>query len=148
MPLDHSYVGRDYPVPEPYLVSREKIREFAEAIGATDAAYVDRDAARALGYPDVIAPPTFAITVIGLGAQLMISDESLGLNFGRVVHGDQRFEYARPIAAGDQLTCVVYIDEITSRGGHDFLTYRGEVRTTAGEPLVTGRTRLVIRGVQ
>ncbi len=146
MPLDHSYVGRSYPVPGAYLVSREKIREFAEAIGASEAAYVDPDAARALGHPDVIAPPTFAITVTNVGAKVMAETPGLGLDYSRVVHGDQKFSYTRPIHAGDRLTCVVYIDEISSRGGHDFLLYRSELATPEGEPVVTARTKLVVRG--
>lgn len=63
MALDQSFVGRSYPATAPYEVGREKIREFAEAIGDAAPAYTDAEAARALGYPDVIAPPTFVFSI-------------------------------------------------------------------------------------
>src|SRR5256885_2538036 len=126
MPMDPSYAGHTYPSAQPYLVGREKIREFADAIGATEPAYLDPAAARALGHPDVIAPPTFPIVLTASGTQRMIDDPGLGLDFSRVVHGDQRFRYTRPVHAGDRLTCTTTIEEITSRAGNDFLTSRTE----------------------
>jgi acyl dehydratase len=146
MPLDQSFVGRTYPPTVPYRVGREKIREFARAIGAADPAYHDPDAARALGHPDVVAPPTFPIVVTAAATEQLIDDPGLGLDFGRVVHGGQRFAYARPIVAGDELVCRHTVEEILSRGGHDFLNTRTEVATAAGEPVVTVWCRLVVRG--
>jgi acyl dehydratase len=145
VPLDPSFAGRSYGPTEPYLVSREKIREFADAIGAADAPYRDAAAARALGHPDVIAPPTFAVVVTGAG-EVLRDDPELGLDFSRVVHGDQRFAYQRPVYAGDRLAVVCTIEEIMSRAGHDFLTARSEVTDGAGAPVVTVWTRLVVRG--
>jgi acyl dehydratase len=146
MPLDPSFAGRTYPPTAPYLVGREKIREFAAAIGAADAAYHDPDVARSLGHPDVIAPPTFPVVVTWAANRQLIDDPELGLDFSRVVHGDQRFAYARPVAAGDELVCVNTVEEITSRGGHDFLTTRTDVSTVAGEPVVSVSSKLVVRG--
>jgi acyl dehydratase len=146
MPLDPSYAGRSFPPTPPYLVGREKIREFATAIGATDSAYHDLDAARSLGHADVVAPPTFPVVVTWATNQQLIDDPGLGLDFSRVVHGDQRFAYTRPVVAGDELVCVNTVEEILSRGGHDFLTTRTEVATTAGEPVVSVHARLVVRG--
>jgi acyl dehydratase len=146
MPLDQSFVGRSWPATPPYLVGREKIREFAAAIGATDAEYHDPEAARAAGYPDVVAPPTFPVVVTMAASRQIITDPSLGLDYSRVVHGDQKFAYTRPVVAGDSLVCVNTVDEITSRGGHDFLTTRTEVTTEAGEPVVTVWSKLVQRG--
>ena len=148
MPLDPSFVGRSWPPTEPYLVGREKIREFARAIGATDAAYHDLDAAKALGYPDVIAPPTFPVVVTMGSSRQIIEDPELGLDYSRVVHGDQKFAYVRPVVAGDALVCVNSVEEITSRGGHDFLTTRTEVTTEAGEPVLTAWSKLVQRGAE
>ncbi|OJF15566.1 MaoC family dehydratase N-terminal domain-containing protein [Couchioplanes caeruleus] len=147
MPLDPSFVGRSWPATEPYLVGREKIREFATAIGATDSLYHDPEAARAAGYPDVVAPPTFpvVITMTASGRQIL-ADPALGLDYRRVVHGDQKFAYTRPVVAGDALVCVNSVDEITSRGGHDFMTTRTEVSTVDGEPVVTVWSKLVQRG--
>jgi acyl dehydratase len=146
MPLDPSFVGRSWPATAPYQVGREKIREFATAIGATDAEYHDPEAARALGYTDVVAPPTFPIVVTMAASGQIIRDPELGMDYSRVVHGDQKFAYTRPVVAGDTLVCVITVDEITSRGGHDFLTTRVEVTTEAGEPVVTAWSKLVQRG--
>lgn len=146
MPLDPSFVGRSWPATPPYLVGREKIREFAAAIGATDAEYHDPEAAKAAGYPDVVAPPTFPVVVTMAASRQIVADPALGLDYSRVVHGDQKFAYTRPVVAGDSLVCVNTVDEITSRGGHDFLTTRTEVTTEAGEPVVTVWSKLVQRG--
>jgi acyl dehydratase len=146
MPLDPSFVGRTYPPTPPYEVGREKIREFATAVGAAHPAHRDPDAARALGHPDVVAPPTFPIVMSMDAGNQIINDPALGIDYSRVVHGDQRFSYTRPVYAGDRLTCVCTVDEITSRGGHDFVTTRTEVATEDGEPVVTVWSKLVVRG--
>ncbi|WP_229073980.1 MaoC family dehydratase N-terminal domain-containing protein [Actinoplanes sp. DH11] len=148
MSLDQSFVGRSWPATEPYLVGREKIREFARAIGATDAEYLDPEAARAAGYADVVAPPTFPIVFTMAASRQIISDPELGLDYTRVVHGDQRFAYTRPVVAGDALVCVNSVEEITSRGGHEFITTRTEVSTEGGDPVVTVWSKLVQRGVE
>ncbi|SCG14085.1 Acyl dehydratase [Micromonospora echinofusca] len=146
MSLDPSFVGRTYPPTAPYQVGREKIREFATAIGTADPAHHDPAAARALGHPDVVAPPTFPIVLTLAANQQIIDDPDLGVDYSRVVHGDQRFAYTRPVVAGDELVCVSVIDDVSSRGGHGFLTTRTEVATAAGEPVVTVWSKLVVRG--
>jgi acyl dehydratase len=144
--LDQSFVGRTYPPTAPYQVGREKIREFASAVGLDDPVHFDVEAAKAAGYADLVAPPTFAIVLTMAASRLMIDDPELGMDYSRVVHGDQRFAYARPIVAGDELVCVNTVEEITSRGGHDFLTTRTDVNTTAGEHVVAAWSKLVVRG--
>src|SRR4051794_1427416 len=134
MPLDPSFVGRTYPPTPPYEVGREKIREFATAVGATHAAHRDPDAARTLGHPDLVAPPTFPIVLTMAAGDQITHDPALGIDYSRVVHGDQRFAYTRPVYAGDRLTCACIVEEITSRAGHDFVTTRTDVATEAGEP--------------
>ncbi|MEQ4302730.1 MaoC family dehydratase N-terminal domain-containing protein [Plantactinospora sp. B6F1] len=146
MSLDPSFVGRSYPPTPPYQVGREKIREFATAIGAADPAYHDPDAARALGHADVVAPPTYPFTITMAANRQIVEDPELGVDYSRVVHGDQRFRYTRPVVAGDELVCVNTIEEIVNRGGHGYMTTRTEVSTTAGEPVVTVWTKLVVRG--
>ena len=146
MPLDPSFVGRSWPPTEPYLVGREKIREFARAIGATDLEYHDPEAARAIGYPDVVAPPTFPVVVAMAAGNQIVADPALGMDYTRVVHGDERFAYARPVVAGDSLVCVSRVEEITQRGGHDFITTRTDVSTEGGESVVTVWSKLVQRG--
>ncbi|MGB9377372.1 MAG: MaoC family dehydratase N-terminal domain-containing protein [Mycobacteriales bacterium] len=145
MALDPAFVGKEYPPTEPYEVGREKIREFAAAIGDDNPAYRDRDAAGALGYPDVIAPPTFPIVVTMQAATQIIDDPQLGLDYSRVVHGEQSFSYSRPVRAGDRLTVVVSVESIRSAAGNDIITTRGEVSTVDGEHVVTARSTLVSR---
>jgi acyl dehydratase len=145
VPLDPSFVGRSYPPTAPYHVGREKIREFAAAIGDANPAYTDVDAARALGHPDLVAPPTFAI-VLSLGAaHLVVTDPALGLDYSRVVHGEQRFSYARPIVAGDELSVIVTVEKIRSVAGNDIITTRGDIVTTDGEAVCSAYSTLVSR---
>ena len=146
MPLNPSLVGRTYPPTAPYEVGREKIREFAEAVGDADPAYTDPQAARALGHPDVIAPPTFPFVITYRAAAQVVEDPEVGVDYSRVVHGDQRFAYTRPVRAGDRLTVTSSIEAVKSMAGNDFLTVRGEVRDEAGEHVVTATMMLVVRG--
>jgi len=146
MPLDPSYEGRVYPPYPPYLVGREKLREFATAIGATDPIHHDVAAAQARGYADVVAPPTFPIVLSDAASKVIINDPGLGMDYSRVVHGDQRFAYDRPVVAGDVLICQHTIESITTRGGHDFITTRADLTTPDGERIVRTWTKLVQRG--
>ncbi|GAB3580477.1 MaoC family dehydratase N-terminal domain-containing protein [Amycolatopsis endophytica] len=146
MPLDPSFTGRTYPPDSTYEVGREKIREFALAIGDASPVHVDPEAARAAGYPDVIAPPTF-LTIINLEAiNTIVADPELGLDYGRMVHGDQSFSHVRPVHAGDVLSITTTVEDIKSRAGNDFLTVRAEVTDAAGELVCTTRAQLVVRG--
>jgi acyl dehydratase len=146
VPLDQSFVGRTYPPTPPYEVGREKIREFAEAIGDDNPAYRDPEAARALGHPDVIAPPTFGIVLSMTAGRQVVADPELGLDYTRVVHGEQRFVIARPIRAGDRLTVTMTVENIRAAAGNDMITTRGDVTTVAGEPVFTAYSTLVARG--
>ncbi|MEU3898167.1 MaoC family dehydratase N-terminal domain-containing protein [Streptomyces sp. NPDC045251] len=148
MALDQSFVGRTYPPTEPYEVGREKIREFAEAVGDANPAYTDTEAAKALGHPDVIAPPTFVFSVTFRAAAQVIEDPRLGLDYSRVVHGDQKFAYSRPVRAGDRLSVTSSIEAIKSMAGNDILDIRGEVHDEAGERVVTTWIKLVARAAE
>ncbi|WP_405999142.1 MaoC family dehydratase N-terminal domain-containing protein [Streptomyces sp. NBC_00829] len=148
MALDQSFVGRSYPPTSPYEVGREKIREFAEAVGDANPAYTDPDAAKALGHSDVIAPPTFAFAITFRAAEQVIQDPQLGLDYDRVVHRDQRFAYTRPVRAGDRLTVASTIESIKALAGNDVVEVRGEVHDEAGEHVVTAWTKLVARAAE
>jgi acyl dehydratase len=145
MALNLDFAGRSFPSAEPYRVGREKIREFADAIGAPEPAYRDPAAARALGHADVIAPPTFPVVITMPLCRQIADDPDLGLGFNRIVHGDQRFAYQRPVRAGDELTCVAHVEQVSSRAGLDAVTLRLELSSVAGEPVVTAWTRLIGR---
>jgi acyl dehydratase len=146
MPVNHSYVGRAYPAGAPYEVSRVKIREFADAIGDPNPLYRDRAAAQAAGYPDVIAPPTFAIVITMASSAGVVSDPGLGLNYAMVVHGEQRFEYSRQIAAGDIVTAQSTISDIRDAGRNVLMTTQTQIRTLDGEHVCTAHSTLVERG--
>ncbi len=146
MPLDQSYIGRVYPPTPPYQVGREKIREFATAIGDPNPLYRDVEAARAAGHPDVIAPPTFAAALTLPAGHQVISDPDLGIDYSRVVHGEQRFVHRRPIRAGDELQVVVTVDNIRVAAGNDMLTTRADVSTVDGEEVLTAYSTIVARG--
>ncbi|MFI1797693.1 MaoC family dehydratase N-terminal domain-containing protein [Streptomyces sp. NPDC020379] len=148
MALDQSFVGRTYPATEPYEVGREKIREFAEAIGDANPVYTDPEAAKALGHPDVIAPPTFVFAITFRAAGQVVQDPQLGLDYDRVVHGDQKFAYTRPVRAGDRLTVTSKIEAIKSMAGNDLVTVRGDVHDESCEHVVTAHTMLVARAAE
>jgi acyl dehydratase len=146
VPLDPAFVGHAYPRSEIYEVGRQKIKEFADAIGDDHPMYRDSSAARAAGHADVIAPPTFATILFGkYSLQSLVDDPKLGLNYERLVHGDMSFEYERPVCAGDQLTVITHIAQIDSRMGNDFLNIRAEIDTADGDRVVTAYAQLVIR---
>jgi acyl dehydratase len=148
MALDQSFVGRSYPPTEPYEVGREKIREFAEAIGDGNPVYTDPDAAKGFGHPDVIAPPTFVFAITYRAAGQVIQDPLLGLDYSRVVHGQQGFTYTRPVRAGDRLSVTSTIESIKSMAGNEVLEVRGEVHDASGEHVVTALTKLVARRLE
>jgi acyl dehydratase len=145
MALDAGLVGRSYPPSAVYEVGRTKIAEFAAALGESDPAHRDPDAARALGHPDVIAPPTFAIVVTLEAANVVLTDPDLDFDYSRVVHGEQRFTHHRPIRAGDRLVATTSIDNVRTVAGNDMLTTRVDVATEDGEPVCTATSMLVSR---
>ncbi len=143
MPLAASYIGRTFIRPTPYEVGREKIREFADAIGDPNPAYRDPEAAKALGHPDVIAPPTFPFVFTFSASELLLDE--LGIELSNVIHGDQRFGYARPVRPGDRLTCIVTVENVRAVAGNQFLSTRTDVTDAGGEDVVTTWSTLVIR---
>ena len=146
MAINPDYVGRTFEPSEPYEVSRVKIAEFATAIGESSPLCRDRAAAQAAGYPDVIAPPTFAIVVTSAGNSKLISDPDLGVNYAMVVHGEQSFTHARPLHAGDVVVSQSTIESIRPLGSMTTMTTVTEIRTVDGEQVCTARSTLVERG--
>lgn len=144
--MDSSFVGRSFPLGEPYAVGAEKIREFASAIGDDNPICHSTAAARAAGHDALVAPPTFAVVAVARAQDAVLFDPALGLDFSRVVHGDQRFVHHRPILAGDTLHCTVHVDSIRSLGANDVLTVRAELSLADGAPVATAVSSLVARG--
>jgi acyl dehydratase len=131
---------------DPYVVGREKVREFASAVFATAQIHHDVDAAIAAGFPDVVAPPTFPIVIQEKTLHQLLSHPGAGIDFSRVVHGDQKFEYHRPLVAGDEVVATLRVTKIQSLGGHTMVTSESTITTTSGEPVVVATSTLVIRG--
>ncbi|MDH2443308.1 MaoC family dehydratase N-terminal domain-containing protein [Amnibacterium sp. CER49] len=146
MAVNADLAGTAYPETEPYLVGREKVREFARATGSTDPVALDPAAAEAAGFADVVAPPTFAVVVQDRTLGQLLADERAGIDFSRVVHGDQRFTYSRPIVAGDLLTARMTVTSVKTLGGNAMVTAESDIRDAAGEHVVTAVSTLVVRG--
>ena len=146
MSVNPQLVGRVFAPTEPYLVGREKVREFSRAVFATSPLSLDVAAARAAGYSDLVAPPTFAVVVQELTLHQLLSEPDAGIDFSRVVHGDQRFTFTRPIVAGDELTATLTVASIKSLGGHSMVTAESSIVGADGGHVVTATSTLVVRG--
>ena len=146
MAINPDYAGRTFEPSEPYEVSRVKIAEFATAIGEPSPLCRDRAAARAAGYPDVIAPPTFAIVITSVASAKLIFDPGLGVNYAMVVHGEQSFTHARPLHAGDVVVGQSTLESIKQVRNMTTMATVTEVRTVDGEHVCTARAIVVERG--
>jgi len=146
MPVNPELQGRVFPPVPPYLVGREKIREFSRAVFATNPINHDPEAARAAGYADVVGPPTFAVVIQEATLAQLLAEPDSGIDFSRVVHGDQRFSYTRPIVAGDELTATLTVASVKSLGGHSMVTAESAVVDATGAHVVTTTSTLVVRG--
>ncbi len=138
--------GKKYPATDPYLVGREKIREFANAVQSTNPMNLDVFAAQTAGYTDIIAPPTFAVVIQERSLKTVLSDKEVGIDFSRVVHGDQRFIHVRPIVAGDELISELEISSIKSLAGNFMVTFETNIFDAAKELVCTAISTLVVRG--
>ena len=138
--------GREFSPTLPYLVGREKVREFARAVFATSPLSYDVEAALAAGYPDLVAPPTFPVVVQEATLAQLLAEPDAGIDFTRVVHGDQRFSYTRPVVAGDELTATLRVASIKQLGGHSMVTAESTIVDASGAHVVTAISTLVVRG--
>lgn len=146
MSVNPELVGRVFPPVGPYLVGREKVREFARAVLATNPIYLDIVAARAAGHPDVVAPPTFVVVVQELTLAQLLAEPDANIDFTRVVHGDQRFSFSRDIVAGDELTATLAVTSVKTLGGHSMVTSESVMTDALGDHVVTATSTLVVRG--
>ncbi|WP_394554432.1 MaoC family dehydratase N-terminal domain-containing protein [Agromyces sp. MMS24-JH15] len=146
MPVNPELRGHVFAPLEPYLVGREKVREFANAVFATNPIHLDVEAARAAGYADVVAPPTFAVVVQERTLAQLLAVPDGGIDFSRVVHGDQRFRTTRPVVAGDELFAHLEVTAIKTLGAHSMITAETRVEDASGEHVVTAIATLVVRG--
>jgi acyl dehydratase len=128
MPISETHAGRSYPPTEPYEVSAAKIAEFATALGDDNPAY--RGA-------EPVAPPTFVAVVSATAWESMFADAELDLALRRLVHGDQRFSYARPLRAGDVITATLTIDRVRVRAGSEIVSCSVMIKTVDGQEICT-----------
>ncbi len=146
MPVNTELVGRVFPPTAPYLVGREKVREFARAVFATDPQHVDPAAAQALGYADVVAPPTFAMVIQDLTLQQLLAEPDSGIVLERLIHAEQRFRYTRPILAGDELVGTLSVTGVRAVGKGAMVTSEAEITDASGAHVVTATSILLVGG--
>jgi acyl dehydratase len=128
-----------------YAVGREKVREYAHAVGETDARYLDPDAARAAGFADVVAPPMFAAVYCAPALLPALVDPEIGMDFARMVHAAQEFTWGEPVVAGDEITTDAELEESSERGGMRFFVFKTTSTNQRGEPVSEGRWTNLVR---
>ncbi|HKJ11320.1 MAG TPA: MaoC family dehydratase N-terminal domain-containing protein [Ornithinimicrobium sp.] len=146
MAVNPDFAGREYPPTGPYSVSATSIAAFAQAVGAENVLHTDTDAAHDQGYAGVVAPPTYAVVIAQQCEAQYVADPEAGIDFSRVVHGEQRFDHHSPIVAGDELVGTLHVDALRQVGGNSMVTTRTELARTGGEPVSTVTSMLVVRG--
>ncbi|RLP75743.1 MaoC family dehydratase [Mycetocola tolaasinivorans] len=146
MSVNPELQGRTLPASASYLVGREKVREFSRAVFAQSPLNHDPEAAIAAGYADVVAPPTFAVVVQEHALAELLALPDTGIDFARVVHGDQRFSFTRPIVAGDLLTATLTVTSVKTLGAHSMVTAESRIVDASGDHVVTAISTLVVRG--
>lgn len=142
--MNNELIGREFPPTPPYLVGREKVREFARAVFADAPLHTDVEAARALGYADVVAPPTFAMVIQDLTLQQLLSEPDSGIVLARTIHAEQKFSYSKPIVAGDELTGQMKVTGIRMMAGNAMITSAAEIADAAGDHVVTATSMLLV----
>jgi acyl dehydratase len=145
VPLNLALRGRTYPEVR-YTVDRDRVVAFAEAIGEHGPLFRDPEAAREAGYPDQVAPPTFLTVLHFLAGAQVVGDPELGLDYTRVVHGGQEYEWVRPVVVGDRLTARPRIADVYARGPHEYLVIEADITDASGERVAVARTTLISRG--
>jgi acyl dehydratase len=139
-------IGKTYE-PTLYAVGREKIREYARAVGETNPIYLDLDEARAAGHADLVAPPMFAVVYSGPAMGPVLLDPEVGMNFATMVHGGQEFEWGTLVVAGDEITTVASVQQIYERDGRGFYVFETLSSNQRGEQVARGTWTNIVRGV-
>jgi acyl dehydratase len=145
MSIKTDAIGKCYP-PQVYAVGREKIREYAYAVGETNSLHTDHEAARAAGYADLVAPPMFAVVYAGRAVTPALFDPEIGINFAMMVHGGQEFAWGPLVIAGDEVTTTTSVKEIADRGGMGFYVFESVSVNQRSETVCTGTWTNIVRG--
>jgi acyl dehydratase len=128
-----------------YAVGREKVREFASAVGEENPLHHDPAAAREAGYADVVAPPMFAVVFGGRAMAPALFDPEVGIDFARMVHGGQEFVWGPPVVAGDEIATEVEVKDVAERGGLQFYVFESRSTNQDGETVCTGTWTNIVR---
>ena len=144
--MNEDAVGKAYPRFE-YEVGREKIREYAHAVGEDNPLYFDRDRARAAGFRDIPAPPMFAVVYSAGSVGPAVLDPDVGINFAMMVHGSQEFSWGEPVCAGDLISTETTVKSVSERGGMGFYVFESVSRNQDGDEVVRGTWTNIVRGV-
>jgi acyl dehydratase len=145
MAVSAEAIGKTYP-PTTYAVGREKIREYAAAVGESNPLHFDVDAARAAGYADLVAPPMFAVVYASRSVGPALFDPEVGLNFSMMVHGGQEFEWPELVVAGDEIETSTTVKDISERGGMAFYVFESRSGNQRGETVCIGTWTNIVRG--
>jgi acyl dehydratase len=145
MDLKTGAIGKTYP-PNTYAVGREKIREYAAAVGETNPLHFDLEAARGAGYADLVAPPMFAVVYAARSVGPAVLDPEVGIDFARMVHGGQEFRWGPLVVAGDEITTTAAVKEISERGEMTFYVFESSSENQRGETVCTGTWTNIVRG--
>jgi len=132
--------------PVTYAVGREKVREYAHAVGETNPLHHDVDAARAAGHADVVAPPMFVVVYTSAAVGPAMLDPEVGMDFARMVHGAQEFAWGALVVAGDEITTEVELADVSERGGMGFYVFESRSDNARGERVCTGKWTCIVRG--
>jgi acyl dehydratase len=147
MPIKTEAIGKSYP-PLLYAVGREKIREFAAAVGETNPLHLDLEAARTAGYDDLVAPPMFAVVYAGPSVTPALFDPEVGIVFAMLVHGRQEFRWERVVVAGEEITTTTTVKDISLRGGLGFYVFETVSQDHRGQTVSTGVWTNIVRGIE
>jgi len=146
MPVNRKAIGKTYE-PVLYAVGREKIREYARAVGETNPVHLDVEAARAAGHSDLVAPPMFAVVYSAPAVGPPIFDPDIELNFAMMVHGGQEFVWGAPVVAGDEVTTTASVKDIHEQGGRGYYEFESVSTNQRGEEVCRGTWTNIVRGV-
>lgn len=138
--------GKSFPATT-YEVGKEKIAEYAHAVGETNPVYFDRDAARSAGFRDVAAPPMFAVVYSSRTIAPALFDPEVGMNFAMMVHGGQEFVWGEPVCAGDTITTDASLLDVSERNGKGFYVFESVSRNQDGQEVCRGTWTNIVRGV-
>ncbi len=146
MPVNTTAIGKTYE-PVVYAVAREKIREYARAVGETNPLHLDLEAARAAGYADLVAPPMFAVVYSGPAVGPPIFDPEIELNFAMMVHGAQEFAWGEPVVAGDEVTTTASVKDISEADRRGYYVFESVSTNQRGDEVCRGTWTNIVRGV-